>query len=635
MDASTCRPPARAPTTRSCSATTTRRCPTRARPGSRTACTAPAGSTTTPRSAWTDRRLDRPAAARQRALRAARRHVHPGGHLRRGHRAARPPRRPRRRPGRAAAGQRVQRRTQLGLRRRLLVRAARGVRRPRRAEAVRRRLPPARPGGGPRRRLQPFRPVGGLRADVRSLPGRGRRNTWGRSVNLDGPHSDEVRRYIVDSVLMWLRDYHVDGLRLDAVHALRRPAAPIHLLEELAVEVEALSTHLGRPLSLIAESDLNDPRLITPREAGGYGLHAQWDDDVHHALHTLLTGERQGYYADFGSLESPGRRADRRVLPRRHLVVASAGGVHGRPVDRTRVPGHRFVAYLQNHDQIGNRAIGDRLSATLSPGPAAGRRDAAVHRAVHADAVHGRGVGRQHAVAVLHQPPRAGAGRRRGDRPPPRVRRARLARGRRARPAGPADLRCAPGSTGPSWTSRSTPRSWSSTAADRAAPQPRRTSPTHGWTRSRYATATSSWSCAAATVAVAANLAGKPQRIDARRCSSARSCWPPSPAPPSCATASSCPPSPRSSSRSNSAGSGHAKAGPPLRGPGFLHVLTAGVLLTRRPARCARPGPPTARTHPGTPTPEPSAPPATTAYPANHQPASTRSGTPSTRTSGP
>ncbi|SCL35676.1 maltooligosyl trehalose hydrolase [Micromonospora nigra] len=190
-------------------------------------------------------------------------------------------------------------------------------------------------------------------------------NPWGRAVNLDGPHSDGVRRYIVDSVLMWLRDYHVDGLRLDAVHAMPDSRAT-HLLEEIAVEVESLSAHLGRPLSLIAESDLNDPRLITPREAGGYGLHAQWNDDAHHALHTLLTGERQGYYGDFGSMEC--------------LVEVLTGGFfhtgtwssfrnrhHGRPVDRQRTSGHRFVAYLQNHDQIGNRATGDRISASLSP----------------------------------------------------------------------------------------------------------------------------------------------------------------------------------------------------------------------------------------------------------------------------
>ncbi|WP_213450527.1 malto-oligosyltrehalose trehalohydrolase [Rhizomonospora bruguierae] len=190
-------------------------------------------------------------------------------------------------------------------------------------------------------------------------------NAWGRRVNLDGPGSDEVRRYIVDSVTMWLRDYHVDGLRLDAVHALVDRRAR-HLLEELAVEAAALSTHLGRPLSLIAESDLNDPRLITGREAGGYGLHAQWDDDVHHALHTLLTGERQAYYADFGSLECLSDVLEGAFF---HAGTWSGfrGRVHGRPVDRERIPGHRFVAYLQNHDQIGNRATGDRISDSLSP----------------------------------------------------------------------------------------------------------------------------------------------------------------------------------------------------------------------------------------------------------------------------
>jgi maltooligosyltrehalose trehalohydrolase len=191
-------------------------------------------------------------------------------------------------------------------------------------------------------------------------------NPWGSSVNLDGPQAEEVRRYIIDSALTWLRDYHLDGLRLDAVHALADHGA-IHLLEQLATEVESLSAHLRRPLTLIAESDLNDPRLITPREGHGYGLHAQWDDDVHHALHTLLTGERQGYYADFGSPECL-----EAVLTGAFFHVGTWSSFrqrrHGRPVDRTRTPGHRFVAYLQNHDQIGNRAVGDRISASLSPG---------------------------------------------------------------------------------------------------------------------------------------------------------------------------------------------------------------------------------------------------------------------------
>jgi maltooligosyltrehalose trehalohydrolase len=191
-------------------------------------------------------------------------------------------------------------------------------------------------------------------------------NPWGASINLDGPQSDEVRRFILDSMLAWLRDYHVDGLRLDAVHAFADETA-IHLLEQMAVEVDSLSAHLGRPLSLIAESDLNDPKLITPRAAGGYGLTAQWDDDVHHALHALLTGERQGYYGDFGSLDCL-----QTVLAGAFFHAGTWSSFrqrhHGRPVDRTTMPGYRFVTYLQNHDQIGNRATGDRLAATLSPG---------------------------------------------------------------------------------------------------------------------------------------------------------------------------------------------------------------------------------------------------------------------------
>ena len=191
-------------------------------------------------------------------------------------------------------------------------------------------------------------------------------NIWGPSLNLDGPHSDEVRRYVIDNALEWLRDYHLDGLRLDAVHALRDSRAT-HLLEELAIEVDTLAGHLRRPLSLIAESDLNDPRLVTPRVAGGYGLTAQWDDDIHHCLHSTLTGEQQGYYADFGALPDLARTLcgaffhDGRWSQFRQRS-------HGRPVDTAQLPGWKFLAYLQNHDQVGNRATGDRISATLSPG---------------------------------------------------------------------------------------------------------------------------------------------------------------------------------------------------------------------------------------------------------------------------
>jgi maltooligosyltrehalose trehalohydrolase len=191
-------------------------------------------------------------------------------------------------------------------------------------------------------------------------------NIWGPSLNLDGPGSDVVRRYVIENSLMWLRDFHIDGLRLDAVHALRDTRA-VHLLEELSVEVEALSAHVRRPLTLIAESDLNDPRLVTAREGGGYGLHAQWDDDIHHQLHAALTGERQGYYVDFGSL--PGLATTlRQAFFHSDTPSAFRHRLHGRPVDTHLLPGHRFLAYLQNHDQIGNRATGDRISATLSPG---------------------------------------------------------------------------------------------------------------------------------------------------------------------------------------------------------------------------------------------------------------------------
>jgi maltooligosyltrehalose trehalohydrolase len=192
------------------------------------------------------------------------------------------------------------------------------------------------------------------------------RNIWGPSLNLDGPHSDEVRRYAIDNALAWLRDYHLDALRLDAVHALRDTRAT-HLLEQLATEVDELAAHLRRPLSLIAESDLNDPRLVTPRAAGGYGLAAQWDDDIHHSLHATLTGERQGYYGDFGALPDLARTL-RGAFFHDGRWSSFRRRSHGRRVDTATLPGWKFLAYLQNHDQVGNRATGDRLSATLSPG---------------------------------------------------------------------------------------------------------------------------------------------------------------------------------------------------------------------------------------------------------------------------
>jgi maltooligosyltrehalose trehalohydrolase len=190
------------------------------------------------------------------------------------------------------------------------------------------------------------------------------RTPWGDAVNLDGAESDEVRRFFCDNALMWLADYHVDGLRIDAVHALLDRSA-IHLLEELARDVRALEARLGRRLVVIAESDLNDPRVVRPVEAGGYGLDAQWNEDFHHALHAALTGERHGYYADFGRL------ADVASALGRGFVYAGQRSAyrrrrHGR--SPAGLAGHRFVGCLQNHDQVGNRARGERMSHLVPPG---------------------------------------------------------------------------------------------------------------------------------------------------------------------------------------------------------------------------------------------------------------------------
>jgi maltooligosyltrehalose trehalohydrolase len=194
----------------------------------------------------------------------------------------------------------------------------------------------------------------------------GGRNTWGDLVNLDGPDSAPVRRFIIENALMWLGDFHVDGLRIDAVHALK-DASPVHVLAELSTEVAALEAHVRRPLPLIAESDLNDPAMVAPRSAGGYGMDGQWDDDVHHALHTLLTGEHQGYYSDFGTLAVLAK-----VLTSAFLHDGTYSSFrerpHGRPVDRATTAGFRFVVCLQNHDQVGNRAVGDRLSEVATRG---------------------------------------------------------------------------------------------------------------------------------------------------------------------------------------------------------------------------------------------------------------------------
>ncbi|MBL0749810.1 malto-oligosyltrehalose trehalohydrolase [Nocardioides baculatus] len=189
------------------------------------------------------------------------------------------------------------------------------------------------------------------------------RNTWGDLINLDGEGSAQVRRYILDNVRMWFEDFHVDALRLDAVHALS-DTSEVHLLEEMAIETAALSAHLRRPLTLIAESDLNDTRLVRPREAGGHGLDAQWSDDFHHAVHVALSGETAGYYADFEPLEALAKVCERGFF---HDGTYSSFRErdHGAPVDTATMPTWRLVVTNQNHDQIGNRARGDRLAEHL------------------------------------------------------------------------------------------------------------------------------------------------------------------------------------------------------------------------------------------------------------------------------
>ena len=182
---------------------------------------------------------------------------------------------------------------------------------------------------------------------------------WGAAVNLDQPGSDEVRRYFCDNALMWLRDYHTDGLRLDAVHEYLDRSG-LNFMEQLAAEVDELEATLKRPLTLIAESDLNDPRVVRPRSENGYGIDAQWSDDFHHALFALLTEEAEhlGYYRDFGTMDDF-VKALTQVFVYDGRFSEYRGQSHGRPAGD--LPAQRFLAYIQNHDQVGNRALGDRI----------------------------------------------------------------------------------------------------------------------------------------------------------------------------------------------------------------------------------------------------------------------------------
>ncbi len=187
---------------------------------------------------------------------------------------------------------------------------------------------------------------------------------WGSAFNYDGEQSDEVRRFVLDNVELWLRDYSFDGLRLDAAHAII-DTSPLHILEAIAVRVDELAAELGRELWVIAESDSNDPRLVRERERGGYGLHAQWNDDFHHALHALLTGEQHGYYEDFGTPEEM-----RTALLETFVYAGQYSRHRKRTVGRYAgdLPRSRFIVYSQNHDQVGNRAAGERLGHLVSEG---------------------------------------------------------------------------------------------------------------------------------------------------------------------------------------------------------------------------------------------------------------------------
>ena len=191
---------------------------------------------------------------------------------------------------------------------------------------------------------------------------------WGEAVNLDQPGSRQVRDFLLGSARQWLVELGLDGLRLDAVHELKDDSSP-HLLAELADAVGAWEEETGRPLALIAESDRNQPSTVTPTAAGGLGMDMQWADDVHHAVHAWITGERTGYYGDFGDTEVLAR-----VLPGIFLHAGTwssfRGQVWGAPVDPSSpdYDGHSFVTFLQDHDQVGNRAAGDRIHHGIAPG---------------------------------------------------------------------------------------------------------------------------------------------------------------------------------------------------------------------------------------------------------------------------
>lgn len=188
------------------------------------------------------------------------------------------------------------------------------------------------------------------------------RSPWGKALNFDGPCSDEVRQYFISNALYWIGEYHIDALRLDAVHAIYDFSAH-HFLDELKKSVETLAAALDRKIYLIAETSRNDTRIINPRSQGGYSIDCQWNDDFHHALHTILTGEREGYYEDYGKLDHL-EKAFREGFVYTGQYSRYRKRRHGN--DSSANPASQFVVFSQCHDQVGNRRKGDRLAGLLS-----------------------------------------------------------------------------------------------------------------------------------------------------------------------------------------------------------------------------------------------------------------------------
>jgi maltooligosyltrehalose trehalohydrolase len=185
---------------------------------------------------------------------------------------------------------------------------------------------------------------------------------WGGAVNLEDAWAHQVRRFFLDNALMWMRDFHIDGLRLDAVHAYIDRSAD-HFLEQLSVEAKWLEATLAHGKVLIAESDSNDPRIVTPREAGGFGIDAQWSDDFHHALFAVLyPGPTEGYYSDFGTLKQLAKALEHTFVYD-GIYSKYRRRKHGRPPRN--LSQHRFLGYIQNHDQVGNRAVGERIQVSV------------------------------------------------------------------------------------------------------------------------------------------------------------------------------------------------------------------------------------------------------------------------------